>query len=246
MPSKQTEKESTTPTPPRSSRTRRRRAALMAGIAALVVATTVIARYGSSRASSAAPSTSQEALTEAVTEAVTVTAPLPAPAPVAPVQPPHAARAVVEKPKHTPVVTTARSKEHSVPSPPPPGAAASGDGELASRSIAAEAGTVVYAAESTATPDAVGQGPVTITGCLETTVDGDEFRLIDTEGADAPKTRTWRSGFLKKRAAPVQLVEFSDRLTLRKFVGRRVAATGLLTSRELHVRSFQSAGSSCH
>jgi hypothetical protein len=91
----------------------------------------------------------------------------------------------------------------------------------------------------------VGPPPVTITGCLETTIDGGEFRLTDTEGADAPKARSWRSGFLKKRAAPVQLVDLSDPRGMQKFVGSRVVATGLLTSRELRVRSLRSAGSSC-
>jgi hypothetical protein len=88
--------------------------------------------------------------------------------------------------------------------------------------------------------------PVTITGCLETTVDEGRFRLTDTEGADAPKARSWRSGFLTKRSAPVELVDVSDPVGLRKYVGRRVVATGLLTSRELRVRSLQSAGPSCN
>jgi hypothetical protein len=69
--------------------------------------------------------------------------------------------------------------------------------------------------------------------------------LTDTEGADAPKMRSWRSGFLKKSAAPVQLVELTDLRGLQKYVGSRVVATGLLTSRELRVRSLRSAGASC-
>jgi len=95
-------------------------------------------------------------------------------------------------------------------------------------------------------PPGAGQLPVTITGCLETTVDEIEFRLTDTEGADAPKARSWKSGFLKKSPAPVALVDLSDPAGLRKYVGRRVAATGLLTSGELRVRSFRPAGASCN
>jgi hypothetical protein len=86
---------------------------------------------------------------------------------------------------------------------------------------------------------------VTITGCLETAVDEDRFRLTDTEGADAPKARGWRSGFLKKRSAPVELVQPSDVAALRHLVGHRVVATGLLSNRELRVRSLESAGHSC-
>jgi len=92
--------------------------------------------------------------------------------------------------------------------------------------------------------DDINQTAVTITGCLETAVDEDRFRLTDTEGEGAPKTRGWRSGFLKKRSAPVDLVP-SDVKALRQLVGRRVVATGVLTNRELHVRSLVSAGHSC-
>ena len=77
------------------------------------------------------------------------------------------------------------------------------------------------------------------------TVDGEQFRLTETEGADAPKARGWRSGFLTKRSAPVQLAELSDPAGLRQYVGLRVAVTGLLTDRKLRVRSLQAAGTSC-
>ena len=84
--------------------------------------------------------------------------------------------------------------------------------------------------------------PVTITGCLEVSVDQDDFRLTDTEGADAPRSRSWRTGFLKKRSAPVALVEPPDRLALQTHVGRRVAATGLLTSHDLKVSALRVVG----
>jgi hypothetical protein len=88
--------------------------------------------------------------------------------------------------------------------------------------------------------------PVTITGCLEVSVDHDEFRLTDTEGVDAPRSRSWRTGFLKKRSAPVALVEPPDRRALQTQVGRRVAATGLLTSHDLKVSALRVVGSSCN
>jgi len=87
---------------------------------------------------------------------------------------------------------------------------------------------------------------VTITGCLEISTDGETFRLADVEGADAPKSRSWRTGFFKKRAAPVTLVEPLDRPALKSNVGRRVAATGQLESRELTVNSLRVVGSSCN
>jgi hypothetical protein len=91
-----------------------------------------------------------------------------------------------------------------------------------------------------------GIAPVTITGCLEISVDQDEFRLTETEGIDAPRSRSWRTGFLKKRSAPVALVEPPDRLALQTHVGRRVAATGLLTSHDLRVSALRVVGPACN
>ena len=93
---------------------------------------------------------------------------------------------------------------------------------------------------------AAGTTPVTITGCLEVSVDQEEFRLTDTEGVDAPRSRSWRTGFLKKRSAPVALVEPPDRLALQTHVGRRVAATGLLTSHDLKVSALRVVGPLCN
>ena len=87
---------------------------------------------------------------------------------------------------------------------------------------------------------------VTVTGCLEISIDGNEFRLSDTEGADAPKARSWRTGFLKKRTAPVALVGTPDPLALKSSVGKLVAATGVLTSRELQVSSVRVVRSYCN
>jgi hypothetical protein len=92
----------------------------------------------------------------------------------------------------------------------------------------------------------VGATPVTITGCLEISVNQDEFRLTDTEGADAPRSRSWRTGFLKKGSAPVALVEPPDRLALQTRVGQRVAATGLLTSHDLKVSALRVVGRTCN
>ncbi|HEX7793023.1 MAG TPA: hypothetical protein VF456_01670, partial [Vicinamibacterales bacterium] len=111
-----------------------------------------------------------------------------------------------------------------------------------SESPAPERAAGASAVASTATSDTVSDA-VTITGCLETTADENEFRLTDTEGTDAPKARNWRSGFLKKRSAPVDL-EGPDPAVLRKYVGRHVTATGTLTGRQLRLRSLQ-VGSAC-
>jgi hypothetical protein len=93
-------------------------------------------------------------------------------------------------------------------------------------------------------PDPVGPGAVTVTGCLETN-NGDRFRLTDAEGIDVARSRSWRTGFLKKQSTSVVLVDPPDTRTLKTQVGQRVAATGLLTNRELRVTSLRVIGARC-
>ena len=87
---------------------------------------------------------------------------------------------------------------------------------------------------------------VTITGCLEASGNGDRFRLTDTEGANAPKARSWRTGFLKKRSAAVDLVGAHDVAALQRQVGQRVAVSGVQTNRELQVSSVRVVSPSCN
>jgi len=82
---------------------------------------------------------------------------------------------------------------------------------------------------------------VTITGCLEQ--DEGTFWLKDVSGEDAPKTRSWKSGFLTKRSSPVALVDGANALRLSSHVGQRVALTGTLVDREMRARSIRVAGS---
>jgi hypothetical protein len=85
--------------------------------------------------------------------------------------------------------------------------------------------------------------PVTITGCLER--DDTTFRLKDTTGTDAPKSRSWKKGFLKKGAAAIEVVDAANRLNLSNHVGQRVSVTGLLMDREMTLRSLQRVSASC-
>jgi hypothetical protein len=225
---------------------------VMAVSAVLVVAALALSRTTSRRVTSAAAVDTQA---EAPAPSVQVAAGQPdAPAaplaslaatvPVAAVARAEVPKPAIVKARQTRVVTTTSRSAANVVPLPRPSAALSGAGEPAIKTVVpAETAANGSAAESNPTSD---QAPVTITGCLEATIDHDEFRLTDTEGADAPKARSWRSGFLKKRSSPVALVELSDTPALRKYVGYRVVATGLLTSRELRVRSLQSAGASCN
>ncbi len=114
--------------------------------------------------------------------------------------------------------------------------------EPASTRVEVEAAPTAPAAGSAVATTAF--APVTITGCLEVSENEDRFRLTDTEGGAAPKARSWRTGFLKKRSAAVDLAR-PDGLVLDKQVGKRIAATGVLTDRTLKVDSVRVVSPSC-
>jgi len=84
---------------------------------------------------------------------------------------------------------------------------------------------------------------VTITGCLE--LEEETFWLKEASGGDAPKSRSWRSGFLKKRPPSIKLVDATNALRLPSHVGRRVAATGALMNRDLQASSLLRVAASC-
>lgn len=84
---------------------------------------------------------------------------------------------------------------------------------------------------------------VTVTGCLEKSDEG--YRLKDTSGTAAPKSRSWKSGFLKKGNASVDVVDASHTLALNSEVGRRVAVTGPMMEREMRAQSVQRVAASC-
>lgn len=130
----------------------------------------------------------------------------------------------VEAPKETPKVVAAST---SVAPPPQP------TGAPVNQAMAAPVSPAV---------ESKGEKPasVTISGCLENE-DG-TFLLIDASGTSAPKSRSWKSGFLRKRAAPIELADGVGTLGLRAHVGRRVAATGTLVDREMRVDSVRALG----
>jgi hypothetical protein len=103
------------------------------------------------------------------------------------------------------------------------------------------------AAEEERAEDGVTTGPmptvVTLTGCLARS--DKEFRLTDTTGVNAPKSRSWKSGFLAKRSASVSIVPASGDLPLSRHVGRRVAVSGTLIDREMRVRTLRRVSDSC-
>ncbi|HEX9367560.1 MAG TPA: hypothetical protein VF921_13090 [Vicinamibacterales bacterium] len=113
---------------------------------------------------------------------------------------------------------------------------------------AAAANAPASVALSTATSVTVtGAAPkapsVTLTGCLERS--DQTYRLKDATGADAPKARSWKSGFLKKGPATIDVVDGAHSLKLADQVGHRVSLTGTLVDREMQARSLRRVASSC-
>jgi hypothetical protein len=106
----------------------------------------------------------------------------------------------------------------------------------AAASPTAAAGAVSATAVTKATP-------VTLTGCLVQT--DETFRLKDAAGTAVPKSRSWKSGFLKKGSAPVEVVDAAHALMLANYVGRRVSVTGTLVDREMQARSLRRVAASC-
>jgi hypothetical protein len=96
----------------------------------------------------------------------------------------------------------------------------------------------------TASSAAAKPASVTVTGCLER--DDKTFRLKDTSGEAAPKSRSWKSGFLKKSSASLEVIDSSHTLKLPSHVGQRVSVTGVVADREMRVRSLQRVAASCN
>jgi hypothetical protein len=94
----------------------------------------------------------------------------------------------------------------------------------------------------------------TVSGCLEE--DNGMFRLKDTDGEHAPKSRSWKSGFIKKGSAKIDVFDAGNRFKLMSHVGYRVSklmshvgyrvsVSGNLVDREMHARSVRVSSERC-
>lgn len=236
------------PVAPLPSRTTGREMFLATVIGVVFVAGTTVALMGypsrrlatDARSTTVARRAQPEVLAQPIQIATPVQAATLAPALPAPARAP---KAIVEKSTPTPITTLRSRAADDVPVATPPAVKATPSAvSPAPDSVGSERSTN---ASAIAPPATTTNQTVTISGCLETTAGENQFRLTGTEGAGAPKARSWKSGFLKKGSASVDLLEFSDAPMLRKYVGHRVVVTGLLTGRQMHVRSVQAGGSSC-
>ena len=217
---------------------------VLAGVAVLVIATVAVPRWPPSRdmARPQQVSEQRESAGGGAESSTTSAGPAPRAAAMA-ARPVAKTRALTDVPKKTSV----RNATNRTAGPTKPASPVAANDHVL---MTTESTTKSAVPESIPPPpssaSAANLSPVTITGCLEISIEGDEFRLADTEGADAPKSRSWRTGFLRKQTAPVALVGAPDSLALEKSVGKRVAATGLLTNRELQVSSLRVVSPFCN
>ena len=109
------------------------------------------------------------------------------------------------------------------------------------RKAAAELATPAADYAGASSPVAARTPPATLTGCLEQR--GDEFRLKDAAGADAPKSRSWKSGFLKKSTPTIDVVDSGNHVKLQDHVGQRVSVSGTLVDRQMRVKTLKGVGS---
>jgi len=86
--------------------------------------------------------------------------------------------------------------------------------------------------------------PATIEGCL--VQDDQAFRLKNTSGEDAPKGRSWKSGFLHKGSKTIEVVDARHRMNLASHVGERVSVSGMLDDRELAGTSLKRVAETCN
>jgi hypothetical protein len=83
----------------------------------------------------------------------------------------------------------------------------------------------------------------TIDGCL--IHDDGQFRLKNTAGEDAPRGRSWKSGFLHRSSKTIDVLDDSRRLNLARHLGERVTITGVLDDRELQGTALKRVAESC-
>ena len=84
---------------------------------------------------------------------------------------------------------------------------------------------------------------LTVSGCLEH--DEATYRLTDTSGAQAPKERSWKTGFIRKRNSDLHVVEAGKKLKLKDHVGHRVSLTGNVQDGEMRASAVRHLAASC-
>ena len=83
---------------------------------------------------------------------------------------------------------------------------------------------------------------VTLTGCLE--ADGRKYMLTDLEGTQAPKGRSWKTGFVTKKSKDMEVVATSG-VKLGDHIGHKVSVVGVQNATHLQARSIKQLAAFC-
>ncbi len=90
----------------------------------------------------------------------------------------------------------------------------------------------------------VGQSDaVTYVGCLRSE-HGQKFMLTDIGGKNAPKARSWKTGFITKRSVDVEVVGTKG-LKLKDHVNHTVQITGHKNGNHVNAESMKMIGATC-
>lgn len=84
---------------------------------------------------------------------------------------------------------------------------------------------------------------VTYVGCLRAD-HGQKFMLTDIGGKNAPKARSWKTGFILKRPANVEVVGTKG-MKLKDHVNHTVQVTGHKSGGHVNAESLKLVGSTC-
>jgi len=77
-------------------------------------------------------------------------------------------------------------------------------------------------------------------------MDGYHYEMTDLRGAQAPKARSWKTGFITKTTKTVEVVGASTTVRLNDHVGRQVTVVGMKDD-DTHVKvsSIKRLSASC-
>ena len=139
------------------------------------------------------------------------------------------------------ISTSAQSKT-PVKAPAKAAAAKPAPAKAAPAKAATAKAAPAKAATTTVAVVPVDPNSVTMIGCLES--DGNNYRLADVQGNQAPKGRSWKTGFVTKKTKNIDLVGAPASLKLQDHVGRKVSVSGLKDDEtHLKARSIRQLGS---
>ena len=87
-------------------------------------------------------------------------------------------------------------------------------------------------------------GSVTWTGCLQS--EHNMYKLTDLKGSEAPKSRSWKRGFIMKTTRDVRVVGASNSVNLKDHVGHQVSVVGVRNGdSQIRATSVKRMAASC-